>query len=128
MKEQRASVRHYRHGRQNFMASASAEITRAALRARVRFAGSRASRSTKSAGSDAERLASSTSRLIVGEAGVRKREGRMYDLVIRGATVVDGLGHEPMRAHVAIKDGRIAAIGHIRADATEIGDAGGLSL
>ena len=41
----------------------------------------------------------------------------MNDLVIRGATVVDGLGNEPIRADVAVKDGRIAAIGEIGADA-----------
>jgi N-acyl-D-aspartate/D-glutamate deacylase len=28
----------------------------------------------------------------------------MADLVIRGATIVDGLGHEPRRADVAVKD------------------------
>ena len=39
----------------------------------------------------------------------------MYDLVIRGATVVDGLGHDPRSADVAVKDGRIAAIGEIGA-------------
>src|SRR5271157_2536947 len=52
----------------------------------------------------------------------------MYDLVVRGATVVDGLGHDPVRADVAVRDGRITAIGEIRADATEIVDAGGLTL
>ena len=52
----------------------------------------------------------------------------MHDLVIRGATVVDGLGHDPMRADVAVKDGRIAAIGEIGKDASEIVDAGGLTL
>ena len=52
----------------------------------------------------------------------------MYDLVIRGATVVDGLGHDPRRADVAVKDGRIAAMGEIGSDATEIVDAGGLTL
>ena len=31
----------------------------------------------------------------------------MVDLVIRGATIVDGLGHEPNRADLAVKDGRI---------------------
>jgi N-acyl-D-amino-acid deacylase len=55
-------------------------------------------------------------------------EGAMYDLVIRGATVVDGLGHDPLRADVAVENGRIAEIGAIRADAAEIVDAGGLAL
>ena len=50
----------------------------------------------------------------------------MSELVIRGATVVDGLGHDPVRADVAVKDGRIAAIGNLCKDAAEIVDAGGL--
>src|ERR1700693_3615965 len=52
----------------------------------------------------------------------------MYDLVIRGALVVDGLGHDPVRADVAVKDGRIAAVGAVGTDASEIVDAGGLAL
>src|SRR2546430_8813122 len=52
----------------------------------------------------------------------------MYDLVIRGGTVVDGLGHDPISTDVAVKDGRIAAIGEIGADAAEVVDAGGLTL
>jgi len=52
----------------------------------------------------------------------------MHDLVIRGATVVDGLGHDPIRADVAVRDGRIAAIGEVGKDASEILDAGGLAL
>ena len=52
----------------------------------------------------------------------------MYDLVIRGATVVDGLGHDPYRADVGVKDARIAEIGEIGADAAEVIDAGGLAL
>ena len=53
----------------------------------------------------------------------------MHDLVIRGATVVDGLGHDPIRADVAVKDGRIAAIGTVPAtEAAEAVDAGGLAL
>ena len=43
----------------------------------------------------------------------------MTDLVIRGATVVDGLGNDPSRADVAVKDGRIAAIGDIKDDGAE---------
>ena len=52
----------------------------------------------------------------------------MHDLLIRGATVVDGLGHDPIRADVAVTDGRIAAIGEVGKVATEIVDAGGLAL
>ncbi len=52
----------------------------------------------------------------------------MYDLVIRGATVIDGLAHDPHRADVAVKDGRMAEIGEIRAEAAEVVDAGGLAL
>ena len=52
----------------------------------------------------------------------------MYDLVIRGATVVDGLGSEPVRADVGIKDGRIAAVGTLEEGWAEVVDAGGLCL
>src|SRR4051794_20554755 len=52
----------------------------------------------------------------------------MHDLVIRGATVVDGLGRDPVRADVAVKDGRIAAIGNLGKDAAAVVDAGGLTL
>ena len=52
----------------------------------------------------------------------------MVDLVIRGATIVDGLGHEPKRADLAVKDGRIAAIGEIKDKGAETVDAGGLVL
>jgi N-acyl-D-amino-acid deacylase len=52
----------------------------------------------------------------------------MHDLMIRGATVVDGLGHDPIRADVAVRDGRIAAIGDVGRDAAETVDAGGLAL
>src|SRR5690348_7296064 len=52
----------------------------------------------------------------------------MHDLVIRGATVVDGLGHDPIRADVAVRDGRIAAIGEFGNHASEVVDAGGLTL
>jgi N-acyl-D-amino-acid deacylase len=38
----------------------------------------------------------------------------MFDLVIRGGTVVDGSGLAPYRADVAVHDGRIARIGRIR--------------
>src|SRR5215468_1604585 len=59
---------------------------------------------------------------------VSKQEKPMHDLLIRGATLVDGLGHDPIRADVAVKDGRIAALGEVGKDASEIVDAGGLAL
>ena len=52
----------------------------------------------------------------------------MNDLVIRGATVVDGLGNEPVRADVAVRDGRIAAVGDVREKGEREIDAGGLTL
>src|SRR5258706_11743199 len=52
----------------------------------------------------------------------------VHDLVIRGAMVIDGLGHDPIRADVAVRDDRIAAIGEVGKDAAEIVDAGGLAL
>ncbi len=52
----------------------------------------------------------------------------MYDLLIRGAVVVDGLGREPRRADVAVKNSRIAAIGDLGDDAAQTIDAGGLAL
>jgi N-acyl-D-amino-acid deacylase len=52
----------------------------------------------------------------------------MYDLVIRGATVIDGIGSDLLRADVAVKDGRIVAIGTVSPNAEEVVDAGGLAL
>jgi N-acyl-D-amino-acid deacylase len=52
----------------------------------------------------------------------------MVDLVIRGATVVDGLGNDPKRADVAVKDGKIVAIGAVSDKGNETIDADGLVL
>jgi N-acyl-D-aspartate/D-glutamate deacylase len=52
----------------------------------------------------------------------------MYDLLIRGATVVDGLGRDPRRADVAVSKSRIAAIGEVAGGAAEVIDADGLAL
>ncbi|MGD9879085.1 MAG: amidohydrolase family protein [Reyranella sp.] len=52
----------------------------------------------------------------------------MADLVIRGATIVDGLGSEPRRADLAVENGRIADIGSIRDKNAETIDADGLVL
>lgn len=48
-----------------------------------------------------------------------------YDLIIRGGTVIDGTGAEGRVADVAVKDGRIAAIGTDLGEADEVIDAGG---
>jgi N-acyl-D-aspartate/D-glutamate deacylase len=49
-----------------------------------------------------------------------------FDTIIRGGRVVDGSGCAPVRADVAIKDGRIAAVGDIPGQARELIDADGL--
>ena len=49
----------------------------------------------------------------------------VYDLVIRGGTVVDGTGAEPFVADVAIRDGKIAAVGVVTESGAEEIDASG---
>jgi N-acyl-D-amino-acid deacylase len=50
-----------------------------------------------------------------------------YDLLIRNGTIVDGLGGEPYVGDVAVRDGVIAAVGHVNGDtATREIDATGL--
>jgi N-acyl-D-amino-acid deacylase len=66
-------------------------------------------------------VALAAGRLTQGRQGVR------YDLVIAGGTIIDGTGRGGQFADVAIKDGRIAAIGRIpRSQAEQVIDASGL--
>lgn len=51
-----------------------------------------------------------------------------YDLIVRGGTVYDGTGAPGLRADVAVRDGRIAAIGEVDGDAARTIDAGGLAV
>jgi N-acyl-D-aspartate/D-glutamate deacylase len=51
---------------------------------------------------------------------------RAYDLVVRGGTVVDGTGAAPVEADVAIKDGRVAAVGKVTGAGADELDARGL--
>ena len=51
-----------------------------------------------------------------------------WDLVVRGGVVVDGTGSPGRRADVAVKDGRIAAVGDVDGDASEVLDADGLTV
>jgi N-acyl-D-aspartate/D-glutamate deacylase len=50
----------------------------------------------------------------------------MLDHLITGGTVVDGTGAAPRQADVAIRDGRIVAIGQVTEEAAEVIDATGL--
>ena len=50
----------------------------------------------------------------------------MLDLLIKGATVVDGSGAEPFVADVGVREGRIVAVGAINEAALETVDAQGL--
>lgn len=52
----------------------------------------------------------------------------MFDLSIRSALVYDGTGAPPVRADVAVKDGRIAAVGQNLGPSRESLDADGLAL
>ncbi len=50
---------------------------------------------------------------------------KAYDLVVRGGLVHDGMGSAPREADVAIKDGKIVAVGEIARPGTEEIDARG---
>src|SRR6187549_3047109 len=52
----------------------------------------------------------------------------VYDLLIRNATLLDGLGSAPQVGALAVADGRIAALGEVDGAARETIDAGGLAL
>ena len=52
----------------------------------------------------------------------------MYDLIIRNALIADGLGSPLLEGDLAVKDGRVAAVGSVKGEATEIADAGGQVL
>ena len=51
-----------------------------------------------------------------------------YDLVIRGGTVMDGNGGTPFTGDIAVKDGRIAAVGKVDGSGAEEIDAKGLAV
>jgi len=52
----------------------------------------------------------------------------MYDLVIRNATIVDGTGRAAYAGDLAVKAGRIAAVGDVPGEGTREIDAGGKLL
>ena len=53
------------------------------------------------------------------------QERIMYDIVIRGGSIVDGTGAGPVRGDLAIADGRIVAVGQVEGDTRETIDASG---
>ena len=52
----------------------------------------------------------------------------MLDLLIRNALLLDGLGSAPQRGDLAVRDGKIAAVGKADSAARETLDAAGLAL
>src|SRR5690606_18209054 len=48
-----------------------------------------------------------------------------YDLIIRGGSIVDGTGAPARRGDVAVRDGRLAALGAVRGSAARTLDAEG---
>ena len=52
----------------------------------------------------------------------------MYDLIIENATIIDGLGNPAQHGSLAVKDGRIAALGADLGEARERVDAQGMVL
>ena len=52
----------------------------------------------------------------------------MYDLIVRGGMIVDGSGEAPREGDVAVKDGRIVAVGRVEGEAREEIDAHGLAV
>jgi N-acyl-D-amino-acid deacylase len=51
-----------------------------------------------------------------------------FDLVVRNGTVIDGTGSEPREGDVAVRDGRIAAVGRFAGSGREEIDARGLAV
>ena len=61
-----------------------------------------------------------------GSAKSGRKGTEMFDLKIRGGTIVDGTGAEPYTGDVAVLDGRIAAVGEsVEGEARRTIDAGG---
>jgi len=49
----------------------------------------------------------------------------MFDVIVRNGLVVDGSGAQAFKGDVAVKDGRIAAVGQVAGEARQVIDAGG---
>jgi N-acyl-D-aspartate/D-glutamate deacylase len=51
-----------------------------------------------------------------------------YDLLVKNGRIIDGSGTESYDGSVAVKDGRIVAVGEISGEARETIDARGLAV
>ena len=52
----------------------------------------------------------------------------MHDLLVKNARIADGLGSPLVEGDLAVKDGRVAAVGRIREEAAQTVDAKGMVL
>jgi len=66
---------------------------------------------------------------MIHSAALRRAHSNMDELVIRGGMILDGTGSEPVRADLAVREGRIAAITpHHSGPARRVVDARGLMV
>jgi N-acyl-D-amino-acid deacylase len=72
-----------------------------------------------------QRWGPTNGRAIGGDGGKTEGVG-MYDLIVRGGTLVDGTGAKPQTADVGVRDGRVVEIGRIAGHAARDIDADGL--
>ena len=63
--------------------------------------------------------------LVLASAGVGPAAAQDYDLVIRGGRIVDGTGRAAYAGDVALKDGKITAVGVVAGKGREEIAAGG---
>jgi dihydroorotase/N-acyl-D-amino-acid deacylase len=63
---------------------------------------------------------------VAGYAGSPSAQTPAFDLVIRGGRIVDGTGNPWFNGDVAVKDGKIAAVGRVSGSAARTIDATGL--
>jgi len=67
--------------------------------------------------------------LALDASGVAQSQGTRYDLLIRNGRVLDGSGNPWLAADIAVRDGRIAAMGRLgNAPAARVIDAHGLTV
>jgi len=75
------------------------------------------------------RLAALAAFLLTAGCATSPPNGTGFDLVIRGGTIYDGSGGEPVRADLGIRGDRIAAIGNLsNAKAARTVDATGMAV